>query len=138
MKFSYSIDATKRIVFQRYEGPCTVAHLMACIRRVWSDPAYSRSYGCYVDLTAITAQVSIEDLNQLIEFLRAQPRTSEGRCAAITHSPMITACGVLYQKAMAKQHAFAVFSGPEAALAFLQSEGPPPAWNVEQAEEITV
>lgn len=138
MKFSYTIDPAKRIVFQRYEGPCTVAHLLACIRRVWSDPAYSRSYSCYVDLTAAKPQAALEDLNRLIEFLRAQPHASEGRCAAITHSPVLTACGVLYQKAMADRHAFAVFSSPEAALAFLQFDGSAPLWTAAQAEEITV
>jgi hypothetical protein len=137
MKFSYRIDASGRIVFQRYEGSCTVAELLTCIRRVWSDPAYSRDYGCYVDLTAVKPHAALDDLNRLVEFLRAQPHASQGRCAAVTHSPVLTACGVLYQKAMADRHAFAVFSSPEAALAFLQFDGPPPVWIAAQAEEIT-
>lgn len=138
MKFSYTIDPVQRIVFQRYDGPCSVDHVLECIRRVWADPAYSQTYACFVDLSTAVPQAAFEDLNRLIEFLRHQPQTSDSRCAAITNSPMITACGLLYQKAMAGRQAFAVFSSPEAALAFLQAKGPLPAWSEQTAEEIAV
>lgn len=126
MKFSYAIDAPRRMIFMRYEGRCRAAHLLACARLLWADPAYSRLFDGYIDLTGAQADNALDDLNALVSLLRANAETGEGRYAAVTTSPVITAIGLLYQRAMAHRHAFAVFSSPEAAFQYLSFSGPIP------------
>ena len=123
MKFSYAIDPDRRMIFQRYEGQCSVTEIMASIRVLWADPAYCKTYDGYIDLLRMTAGFSFEDLNVFLSFMRENKEVGTGRYAAITTSPIVTACGMLYQKAMAHHHAFAVFSSPEAARSFLKLEG---------------
>lgn len=134
MKFSYAIDADRRLIFQRYEGQLTLARLVSCLERLWADPAYRPTYDGLVDISAVTPQASFQDLQSFIEFVRQRPEHSRGRWAAVASSPFMTACSMLYQKALASHHAFAVFSSTEAAYSFLHIEhSPPPAemqiWN---------
>jgi hypothetical protein len=126
MKFSYAIDSERRLIFLRYTGHFTLASLLAGTRRLWADPAYSRSYRGLVDLSDESVSVNVADLHALIDFIREQPSVSEARWAAVTASPLATACGLLYQRAIASRHAFEVFSSFEAAASFLRLEGAPP------------
>ncbi len=72
-----------------------------------------------VDLTDANLGVSRADLLALVEFVRGHEQTSQGRWAAITSSPFATACGLIYQRALARRHAFEVFTTQEAAAWFL-------------------
>lgn len=135
MKFSYAIDAQRRMIFQRYEGACSLALMIACTRRLLADPAYSKLFDGYIDLTKARPEVTLEDLHAFIAFLRGQSQLGEGRYAAVTTSPVITAMGVLYQRTMARHHAFAVFSSHEAAAEYLSLQSPVPPLE-EQTVEI--
>ena len=126
MNFSYAIDPERRMIFLRYTGHFTLVPLLAGIRRLWADPAYCRAYAGLVDLSDESLSIEIADLHALIDHLRDQPAISEGRWAAVTSSPLATACGLLYQKAISPRHPFEVFSSFEAAANFLRLEGPPP------------
>ena len=127
MKFSYAIDPERHLIFLRYTGHFTLAGLLAGTRRLWADPAYSRSYAGLIDLSDESLSVAIGDFHSLLDYLRDQPAISQGRWAAVTSSPFATACGLLYQKAISPRHPFEVFSSFEAAANFLRIEGPPPA-----------
>ncbi len=138
MNFRYTINPERRIILQRYAGRISLADSFLCIRQILADPAYDKSYSGYIDLTDAVPEIAYGDVNTLVDFLRHHPATSEGRCAAVTNSPLITACGMLYQKAMAHHHAFAVFSTPEGARAFLQLEDSFPHWEARSYEEVAV
>lgn len=124
MKFSYAIDVEQRFIFQRFEGEMTLARLVDCLQRLWADPDYHASYNGFVDVSRVSPRASFDDLQAFFEFVRARPEHSRGRWAAVTSSPFMTACAMLYQKALASHHAFAVFSSPEAAYSFLHFNPP--------------
>jgi hypothetical protein len=63
--------------------------------------------------------VEIADFRALIDFVRGHARVSRGRWAAVAATPVATACGLVYKRAMAPGQTFEVFSTPEAACAFL-------------------
>ena len=126
MKFSYAIDPVRKIVFLRFEGMCNAGQVLVAISQLWADPGYDKTFDVYIDLTRMLNGAAFEDLNKLLDFLRDRDEVCTARIAAVTQSPVLTACGMLYQKAMSHRHAFAVFSSPEGARAHLNLHGPPP------------
>lgn len=135
MKFSYAIDPERRLISQRYEGELTFPRLVECLQRIWADPAYCPTYNGFVDISAVSPHASFADLQAFIEFVQSRPEHSRGRWAAVTNSPFLTACAMLYRNALASHHAFAVFSSEEAACSFLHLTTPPPpsvmrSWDV--------
>lgn len=119
MNFSYQIDSARHLIFLRLAGRFTLQALIKGVHQLWADPAYHRSYGGLVDISDGAVWVNIADLHQFIAFIRDQPSTSEGRWAAVTSSPLATACGLLYQKAIWNRHPFEVFTSFEAACDYL-------------------
>lgn len=127
MKFSYAIDTERQLITQRFEGTLTLERLLECLRQLWADPTYSPAYNGLVDMSKALPKASVEDLPRLVAFVLTRPERSRGRWAAVTNSPFLTACGMLYQKAVVSQHVFEVFSTDEAARAFLRLDPPPAA-----------
>lgn len=119
MFFDYEIYPEERIIVTRFAGRFTFADLSALSLRLWSDARYSRSYDGIVDLTDSTLGVARMDLQALIEFVRGHEKTSEGRWAAVTDSPIAAACSLIYQRGIMGRHTFEVFSTVEAAGWFL-------------------
>ena len=127
MKFRYSIDSQRQVIFQSFEGDFTVQQLIACIERLWSDPEYHRSFRGIVDLSAMGTGAIVLELPALLKFLKGNPRLSQGRWAAIATTPMATAASLLYRQDIAPEQTFGVFSTWEAACAFLQVDLERPA-----------
>ena len=125
MNFTYSIHPEKRAILLRYAGDFTLSELIDCSRKLWDDPAYSDEYDGIVDLSAGTLGLGIGDFRVFIDFMKSEPRVSRGRWAAVTTSPFVTACGLLYQQALASRHTFEVFSTWNAACAFLHQDMEP-------------
>jgi hypothetical protein len=119
MTFDYEIYPEARIIVLRYAGQFTLGALKVFAQRLWADARYSRSFDGLVDLTDARLGVAREDFLALVEFVRGHEQTSLGRWAAITTSPLATACGLIYQRALARRHAFEVFATTEAAAWFL-------------------
>lgn len=119
MKFDYGIYPEKQLIVTRYGGAWTLRDLQAMAEQLWSDARYVRSYNGVVDLTDMTLSVGQGDFRALLEFLRGHKNFSEGRWAAVAGSPLATACGLLYKRALATRHTFEVFSTFEAAGAFV-------------------
>lgn len=127
MKFSYAIDPQRRMIFQSYSGRFTVTQVISCIRQLWDDPAYDRTFHGIADLTKMETGAGIEDLHTLLDFLRASDaRTSIARWAFVADSPLITACSLFYKQHMRSIHQIDVFSTWEAAGAWLHWRGPMP------------
>lgn len=126
MKFSYVIDPERRLISQYFEGELTLAGLTESLRRLWADPAYCSSYNGFIDISKVSAQATFDDLRAFIEFVQGRPEHSRGRWVAVTSSPFLTACAMLYRNALANHHVFAVFSSYEAACAFLHITEPAP------------
>ena len=122
MHFTYTIQPEKRAILLRYEGDFTLAELFACSRKLWDDPAYSDDYDGIVDLSTASLGFGIGDLRVFIDFMKTEPRVSHGRWAAVTTSPLVTACSLLYQQALSSRHTFEVFSTWAAACAFLHQD----------------
>lgn len=122
MNFGYTIDTDRKLIFQVFEGRFSIAQLIACTRRMWSDPAYSKTYPGVVDISRMTPSAGLDDLTLLIDFLKLDMRTSTGRWAVITSSPAATAGSMIYKRRMAGHHVFEVFSTWESAFGFLQLE----------------
>lgn len=119
MNCHYEIYPEKRLIYMRYAGAFTLAELMDISRRLWSDKRYSKAYSGIVDLTDSKVSVGREDFQSLVEFVVGHKDTSEGRWAAVATSPLATACGMIYKRAIIKRHPFEVFSTFEAAGAFV-------------------
>ena len=122
MKFSYAIDSQRHLIFQAYEGDFTLEQHIACTLRLWSDPAYDRTFNGIIDLSAMNSSAGLANLQPLMEFLKNDPRLSKGRWAAIVSTPVVTAGSLVYKRSMAPQHMFEVFSTWESACTFLQIE----------------
>lgn len=120
MSFDFEIFPAQRLILARYRGGLmTLAGLRQAAERMWSDSRYSKAYDGIVDLSDETLQISIDDFRGLVGFLAAQDRTSRGRWAAVASSPIATAYGLLYQRAISARHAFSVHSSWGAACAAL-------------------
>lgn len=119
MNCHYEIYPEKRLIFMRYAGQFTLAELTGSARKLWADKLYSKSYNGVIDLTDSRVWVGREDFQALVGFVAAHKHTSEGRWAAVATSPLATACGMIYKRAITKRHAFEVFSTFGAAGAFV-------------------
>ena len=128
MKFTYAIHPDHRVIFLRYEGRFTTSELVDSIQKLWADPAYSRDYNGIVDATDASVAIDIRDFRAFISLIRDRDEMSVGRWAAVTTSPLATACGFIYKEALAFRHKFQVFSGWEAACDFI--ELPPSAYSI--------
>jgi hypothetical protein len=119
MNVDYEIHPEKCLIFMRFTGAFTLADLKEAVQRLWTDTRYSRSYNGVVDLTDSNVKVARGDFQALVAFVVGQKETSEGRWAAVATSPLATACGLIYKRAISKRHTFEVFSTFEAAEAFM-------------------
>jgi hypothetical protein len=119
VKFTYDILPERRLILQRFAGDTSLAEVLEATRRLWADPRYSRTYDGIVDLSATTVGISMEDLRALIGILRESEQMSTGRWGAVATSPLTTACAMIYQRALAPQQEFEVFSSWDAACGFL-------------------
>lgn len=119
MNCHYEIYPERRLILMRYAGAFTLTQLTDIARKLWADKRYSKSYNGIIDLTDSGVKVAREDFQALVEFVAGNKHTSEGRWAAVATSPLATACGMIYKRAVAKRHSFEVFSTFEAAGAFV-------------------
>lgn len=126
MHYGYTIDSSRRFIFQVFSGHFTVSEIIHCIQQLWADPLYSKTHNGIVDITGMSTGAVIDDLRPLIAFLKSSPNTSASRWAVITASPLTTAGSLVYKGAMSGQHAFEVFSTWESACAYMQIEQPRP------------
>ena len=125
MKFAYYIYPDRRAIVARYVGHFTLDELVASAQLLWSDPRYARSYDGLVDVSDSSVGVAMCDLQPLVKFFREHRDTSEGRWAAVTSSPLATACALIYQRALARRHTFEIFSTWAAACTFLNIDVSP-------------
>jgi hypothetical protein len=133
MKFDYEIYPEKNLIVTRYAGPWTLRDLKAMAEKLWADARYSRRYNGVVDLTDSKLSVARGDFQALLEFVRGHKDASEGRWAAVADSPLATAFGMIYKRALAGRHTFEVFSTFEAAGAFVGVEmQDAPKWTAEK------
>lgn len=123
MTFDYKIYPEHALIVTRLCGPATLEELMAMVKRLWEDERYSPRYNGIVDLTDVKLAVAQADLRAVVDFVRGHKSTSSGRWAAVTHSPIATACGMIYQRALRGRHVFEVFSTFEAAKLFIGVSG---------------
>ena len=121
-QFSYEILPERQTIVTRYAGFFTLTDLLTSTRRLWADPRYSEKYNGLVDAADTGMGVEINDFRSLIEFVRDNPSASRGRWAIVTSTPLATVCGIIYQRAMAKQHTLEIFSTWEAACQFVNVE----------------
>lgn len=119
MEFNYDIFPAERVITTRYAGRFTFANLMDTAEQLWADPRYSPHFDGVVDLTDTTLGVGMDDFRALVNFVRDHKKTSEGRWAAIAISPLPTACGLIYSRALAARHTFEVFATFAGASSFL-------------------
>jgi hypothetical protein len=122
MKFGYTIDTERKIIFLRFSGPFDLNGFFAGIERLWADPDYRREYEGVADISAVENTYTLGDLHRVISFLKADPRTNTSRWAVITASPLAVAIAYVYKKAMASVHKLEVFSTWEAASAYVRWE----------------
>ncbi|CAM3006037.1 hypothetical protein [Rariglobus hedericola] len=122
MNYGYMIDSDRKVIFQAFEGRFSLTQIIACVRRLWNDPAYSKTYPGIVDISRMTPSAGLDDLNGLVDFLKSETQTSTSRWAVITSSPAATAGSMVYKRIMAGRHVFEVFSTWESACEFLQLE----------------
>lgn len=116
----FEIFPEQRIVLVRYRGEVTAADLIEGTRALWADPRYDPRFEGIVDLSDHRLRASTDDFRAYLDFLVEQPKTSTARWAAVATTPLATAFGLLYQRALARRHPFGVYSGWAAACASLR------------------
>ncbi|HEY9248505.1 MAG TPA: hypothetical protein VIO38_05215 [Rariglobus sp.] len=126
MNFDYTIDENRRMIFIEFSGSFSPESFIACIERLWSDPAYRRDYEGIADIREVESNYTLTDLQRVIGFLKKNPRTNTSRWAVITASPLAAACSYVYQRSMAPVHRLEVFSTWEAAATFIGWQHPCP------------
>lgn len=124
MNYGHVILPKQHVIYQVFEGSFTAEQLIACVRRLWNDPAYSKHYHGIADISRMVGGTSLERLVEIVIFLKDQPQLSQGRWAVITSTPIVTAAAMVYKREMAARHPFGVFSTWESACAFLQLDMP--------------
>lgn len=124
MHYGHTIDPERGFIYQELDGSFSAEQLIACTRRLWADPLYSKLFRGITNVSGVTFSPGLDDLQGLIAFLKTKPDTSQARWAVITTTPLVTAAAMVYQRRMTSQHPFAVFSTWEAACEFLQLDLP--------------
>lgn len=119
MQFRYEIYPDARAIVARISGSASLTELMTFIRTLWSDPRYSPAFDGIMDLSAQDVHVEMCEFRPILEYLLQSPHTSTGRWAAVATTPLATACGLIYRRALSARHGFEVFSTGEAAFAYL-------------------
>ncbi|MES2691911.1 MAG: hypothetical protein V4773_00470 [Verrucomicrobiota bacterium] len=119
MTFDYEIYPEQRMIVARYAGRFSLADLVAATERMWDDPRYSMSFDGIVDISDGSVGVAMADFRAMLDIVRRSGKTSRGRWAAVAGTPLATACGILYQRALAHRHAFEVFSTVDGACSYL-------------------
>lgn len=117
--FGYLIDPEQRAIAVRYAGTFSMQELVASARLLWADPRYSPNYVGVVDLSQASIGASMSDFRTVIDFVLGQASASRGRWAAVATSPLVTACAMIYRRAVIRRHPFEVFSTWEAACEHL-------------------
>lgn len=118
MEYRYEIYPASRAIVGRISGRARLEELMQLVHALWADPRYSPAFDGVMDLEKDFG-LAMSDFRPLLDYLRQHPRTSSGRWAVVTNSPLTTACGFIYRHTMAGRHSFDVFSTREAACAFV-------------------
>lgn len=126
MRSAYIIDEDRRTIVIRFAGPFDAGQFIACIERLWADPAYDREFEGIADITEVEPTYTVQDAQRLIAFLKENPMTNTARWAVITASPVAVAMSYIYQRAMASVHHIEVFSTWEAAGAYIGWTPPRP------------
>lgn len=128
MNYGHVIDTKRRFIYQVYDGHFSLDDIIACTRRLWADSSYSKSYHGVADLSRMSVDQNIGNLQDYIAFLKKAPSTSDVRWATIVTSPWLTAGAMIYRTSMAGRHPIEVFSTWASASRFLQLDlsAPPP------------
>lgn len=119
MVFDYVILPEQRCVVSRFSGSVSPQDVMAGSEKIWSDPAYERSYHVLCDLTRVVIHGTPADVKPLVNFYR-RPETSTGLWAAIFSMPNLTALGYLFRAALPVPGRFGIFSSWDGACDYLQ------------------
>lgn len=124
MTFGYSIDQSRGLILMRMAGSVNATEFIACMEKLWGDPAYRKEYEGVADITGLRGDHTLEDLRRVTEFLRDNPNIGVARWAVVATSPLVVASAYLYQRTVAPAHCVEVFSTWEAAAGFIGLDRP--------------
>jgi len=125
VSYSYTINPSKRIIIQRFDGSLTLSSIFEGTEKLWADPQYDRSFDGITDLSHSVATGSVEDVRALGKFVATRAQASTGRWAVVTNDPKITAFVLVFSRLQSRP-SLAVFSTWAAATAYMHVETPPP------------
>ncbi len=124
--YSHTINPTKRIIIQRFDGTLSLSAVYQGTEQLWADPKYDRNFNGITDLSHSVVSGTVEDVRALSRFVSSRDQASTGRWAVVTNDPKITAFVLVFSRLLTRP-SLSVFSTWTAASAFMQVEGPPPA-----------
>jgi hypothetical protein len=126
VSYSHTINPTKRIIIQRFDGTLSLTSVYEGTEKLWADPNYDRAFDGITDLSHSVVSGSVDDVRALSRFVAGRENASTGRWAVVTNDPKITAFVLVFSRLMTRP-SLSVFSTWAAASAYMHVETQPPA-----------
>jgi hypothetical protein len=122
MAMTYTIDATRRIVFTTMTGMLSFDQVVAHAVALKSDPCFHPSFSELLDLRGVSqSDLTLMELIQLADTI--DPFSSNARRAIITGSDSIYETSRMYQAVREQENNIRLFRSIEEAQPWLGIEG---------------
>ncbi len=118
----YAVDAVEEIGILTHRGYTDTEDLAVLLGRLVDDPRFLPHYGLLTDFSECRLAVTPSELGALAERYEAKLGSRTIRSAILVDSTRETALSMLYERRRERRRTVVVFSGREAALAFLRGE----------------
>ena len=117
----YTIDNNNKLVTAKMVGEVSFKELLDWHFELAAREEYHPAYSGIADMRAANMQVSMENLQELVEINRENNLVS-GRWVCLVDTPMETALAMLYKSEKSDSHPMEVYSSTDAASAYLQHD----------------
>lgn len=117
----YKIDNKNKLVVAKLAGDVTFKELLDWHFELAAREEYEPSYSGIACMRDANMQVSMENLQELVEINRENNLVS-GRWVCLVDTPMETALAMLYKSEKSDSHPMEVYSSTGAASAYLQHD----------------
>jgi hypothetical protein len=116
---AYKIDKKNKLVIAKMAGEVSFKELLGWHFELAAREEYEPAYSGIADMREANMQVTIENLQELVEINREQHLVS-GRWVCLVDTPTETALAMLYKNEKSDSHPMELFSSTQSASAYLQ------------------
>ncbi|MEM7673542.1 MAG: hypothetical protein AAF212_09395 [Verrucomicrobiota bacterium] len=110
MEFSFEIFPEEHLIIESFSGELTRSKMFEAFLRVWSHPAYQRTFRGLSDIGDAHFNMTLSEFRAMEEEMYRHPLKCQGKWAWVSDTPSSTAYGILHEKASQACFKFSVFS----------------------------